>query len=108
MKVTIAILLLGTMLGSVSTCSLSSCTLTGTLTGIDGCTSYKNYIDCLTTQSGTCTSSASDLIDKGLIDAAITTNTILRAALPCGASLASISSIVLILSVVVTLIKIHL
>ncbi|XP_046571577.1 uncharacterized protein LOC124279754 isoform X1 [Haliotis rubra] len=108
MKFTIAILLLGSLLGSVASCNLASCSLTGALTGTAGCTSYKDYLDCLSAQSGSCTSGTSDLVQKGLIDAAITSNTAIRALLGCsGASLASISSMALILSVVVTLIKTH-
>ncbi|XP_067676838.1 uncharacterized protein [Haliotis asinina] len=97
------------LLGSEATCNLGSCSLTGTLTGVDGCTNYQDYINCLTTQSGTCTSSLIDEASKRVIDSAISTNTVLRAALGCsGASLTTISSIALILSIVVTLMKTHL
>ncbi|XP_071115167.1 uncharacterized protein [Haliotis cracherodii] len=108
MKFTIGILLLGALLGTGAACSLGSCSLTGTLTGTAGCTNYQTYISCLSTQSSSCTSSGTDIVTKPLIDAAITSNNILRNALGCsGASFTSVSGIALILSVVATLLKTH-
>ncbi|XP_071115381.1 mucin-19-like [Haliotis cracherodii] len=83
MKFTTVILLLGALLGTGAACSLASCTLTGTLTGTAGCTNYQTYISCLSTQSSSCTSSSTDVIAKQVIDAAITANNALRAALSC-------------------------
>ncbi|XP_046571576.1 uncharacterized protein LOC124279753 [Haliotis rubra] len=108
MKFTIAIILLGALLESVAACSIASCSLTGTLTGTAGCTNYQTYITCLGTQKNSCGTSALDIAAKGIIDTAINSNTLLRTALGCsGASLTTISSMALILSVVVTLMKTH-